>query len=613
MGLGPFAILKVAIAISLQRLQKSYAGRELFREISFGLDDGELVGLLGPNGAGKSTLLKILAKIETPDSGGVVYRKGLKVAYLPQAPIYKKDDTILSLLLQNYELEPEPLARAFEWMGKVGISDLDYEKPIKELSGGWQKRVALAQELIKVPDLLLLDEPTNHLDVLGIRWLEEFLQESRLTVLMITHDRLFLQRTCRRILDLDPQFPGQILSVTGSYTHYLEVKNNLRNEQQVREQKLSNTLRREMEWLARGAQARQTKQQARQKGAAQLGQEVSRLTDLNRDRKVQVSFGAQEKGPQKLIQAENLGKSMNDQFLFRNLNLVVTVKSRIGLLGPNGAGKSTLIKTLLGQLQPDEGRVIRAESLDVNYFEQNRETLNPQLSVLKNLCPEGDYVNFRGQFVHVRSYLDKFKFYKDRAELPVHRLSGGEQARLRIAQLMLKESKILVLDEPTNDLDLETLLILQSALEDFPGAVLLVSHDRLFMDQVCNEILAFHTGRSSLVMFADYLQWEEWVDQQSEESSPSEESKPHRAKLKQDRGALSFTEKFELGQMEEIALGLENKIEALKSEIAHLSADSQNPESVQKLMQLSKTLQIEEAGLEAHMAKWADFEERSKL
>jgi ATP-binding cassette subfamily F protein uup len=609
----------VAISLSVQRLKKSFAGRELFRDISFGLDDGERVGLLGPNGAGKSTLLKILAKVEKPDSGDVVYRKGLRLAYLQQEPQFSTGDTITSLLLQNYELEGNELALAFEWIGKIGLAEVDFDKPIVEFSGGWQKRIALARELIKGPDLLLLDEPTNHLDVLGIKWLEDFLSEARLSCLMVTHDRLFLQRTCNRILDLDPQFPGQILSVPGSYDKYLEVKTNMRAEQTVREQKLSNTLRREMEWLARGAQARQTKQKARQVGAANLGQEVSRLTDLNKDRRLNLSFAAADKGPQRLLMAENLGKKMNDKFLFRGLDLVVTVKSRIGLLGPNGAGKSTLIKTLLGIWPADEGRVQMSEKLDISYFEQNRETLDPSKSVLKNLCPEGDFVDYRGQFVHVRSYLDKFRFFKDRADLPVHRLSGGEQARLRIAQLMLKECKVLVLDEPTNDLDLETLQVLQGALEDFTGAVILVSHDRYFMDQVCSDILAFEPGSEKLQIFADYLQWEEWFEAQARDAIKSSEKPtslaPSSSKSDSSVGssqkALTFTERHELESMESKALELEEAVKVCEAELAKASADVKNL-NTDKFRALNDSLVKAQAELEKHMERWSDLESRSK-
>lgn len=609
----------MAISLSVQRLKKSFAGRELFRDISFGLDDGERVGLLGPNGAGKSTLLKILAKVEKPDSGDVVYRKGLRLAYLQQEPQFSTGDTITSLLLQNYELEGNELALAFEWIGKIGLAEVDFDKPIVEFSGGWQKRIALARELIKGPDLLLLDEPTNHLDVLGIKWLEDFLSEARLSCLMVTHDRLFLQRTCNRILDLDPQFPGQILSVPGSYDKYLEVKTNMRAEQTVREQKLSNTLRREMEWLARGAQARQTKQKARQVGAANLGQEVSRLTDLNKDRRLNLSFAAADKGPQRLLMAENLGKKMNDKFLFRGLDLVVTVKSRIGLLGPNGAGKSTLIKTLLGIWPADEGRVQMSEKLDISYFEQNRETLDPSKSVLKNLCPEGDFVDYRGQFVHVRSYLDKFRFFKDRADLPVHRLSGGEQARLRIAQLMLKECKVLVLDEPTNDLDLETLQVLQGALEDFTGAVILVSHDRYFMDQVCSDILAFEPGSEKLQIFADYLQWEEWFEAQARDAIKSSEKPtslaPSSSKSDSSVGssqkALTFTERHELESMESKALELEEAVKVCEAELAKASADVKNL-NTDKFRALNDSLVKAQAELEKHMERWSDLESRSK-
>ena len=618
----------MALLLSVHQLAKSFAGKSLFKDVSFGIEDGERVALLGPNGVGKSTLMKIIKQELEPESGQVVYRRGMRLAYLPQDPQFTGDDTILSLLLKNYELEGDELARAYEWIGKLELSQFPEDIKVSTMSGGWQKRVALAQQLIQQPDLLLLDEPTNHLDVSAIKWLENFLTESRFATLIITHDRLFLQRVCQKILDLDPRFPGHLLTVNGGYDKYLETKSLMGAEQLAREAKLANTLRREKEWLARGAKARQTKQTARILSADRLANEVERLGHPNRKTKIDLNFEMNEKGPRKLIIAQGLGKKnfrtvldsngveAANQWLFKELDFVLTPKTRLALLGNNGAGKSTLIKILLGQIQADSGKVQMAEEAKFAYFEQGKDSLDRKKSVLHNLCPEGDYVNFRGQFVHVRSYLERFRFFKDKIDLPVGQLSGGEQARLRLAQIMLTECQILILDEPTNDLDIETLNTLEEALRDFEGAVILVTHDRYFMDQVCSQILSFSSFENydgELLSFADYSQWENWFEATEEllrvkrETARAEERQANKDASKKSK--LSFKEKFELEQME-------GNIAALESRIAELQDSMGQPEATanaKKLQEISLQLQQEQSQLETLFQRWSELEAKAKV
>ncbi len=609
----------MALLLSVHQLSKSFAGKSIFKDVSFGIEDGERVALLGPNGVGKSTLMKILKQEMKADSGQVVNRRGLRMAYLPQDPQFKAGDTILSVLLKNHELEPDVMALAYEWIGKLELSQFPEDIQLTSMSGGWQKRVALAEQLIQAPDLLLLDEPTNHLDVIAIKWLENFLNDARFACLIITHDRLFLQRVCQKILDLDPRFPGHLLTVNGGYDKYLETKSLMATEQLAREAKLANTLRREKEWLARGAKARQTKQQARINSTGQLASEVERLRNLNRRTNVALSFEANEKGPRKLIMAQGLGKrdfrpENAGKWLFKDLNFILTPKTRLALLGNNGAGKSTLIKTLLGMIPADAGKVQMAEESKFAYFEQNKDSLDRKKSVLQNICPEGDYVNFRGTFVHVRSYLERFRFFKDKMDLPVAQLSGGEQARLRLAQMMLQECQILILDEPTNDLDIETLNILEEALTDFEGAVILVTHDRYFMDQVCSQILSFSgfdDFDGELLSFADYSQWENWFEATEDLIRAKKDTARSEAKAQAkdaSKKKLSFSEKFELEQMEAKIATLEKRVSEIQLELA-------KPEVVtdsKRIQELSAELHSAQSQLETLFDRWSELDARAK-
>lgn len=595
------------LLLNCHQLSKSFAGRTLFKSVSFGIEQGTKTGLLGPNGAGKSTLMKILAQTLEPDSGHVTRKKGLVIGFLEQTPMFDKDDTIMSAILRRSRDPDHDIARAYELMGRFDLFQFGEEFLVKNLSGGWKKRVALARELLIEPELLLLDEPTNHLDVESILWLEEYLVNAPFAVLMVTHDRLFLQRVVEHILDLDPRNPNELLNVSGDYVEYLEAKEQLLQAQQKREQVLRNTLRRETEWLRRGAKARQTKQKARIQEAHALGETVENLAAKNTKRTAAIEFGDPEKTPKKLLAAEGLQKSHSGRMLFEDVNLLIGPKTRLALLGYNGSGKSTLIRVLLGLEEPDSGKVERAERLQVAYFEQGRDTLKPDVSVLRNICPEGDYVSFRGTYVHVRSYLDRFLFHSQKADLPVGRLSGGEQARLRLAQMMLSDAQVLILDEPTNDLDVDTLSVLETALEDFPGAVVLVTHDRYFMDAVCSQVLAFPPAihpQKKLISFSGYLQWEKWFaengDVVPEVPAPIiEEKKPSSGK-----GRMSFKEKHELENMESVIADLEGRLDSLR-------AESIKPEVVSnssRLTEISSEMAKLETELDQKFARWSALE-----
>lgn len=588
--------------VNAHKIAKSYAHRTLFENLSVGIAEKERIGFVGPNGAGKSTLLKILAGELQPDAGTVAVKKGMRAGFVHQTPLFAPGATVLSALLEKCAQPDESLPRALELMARLNLNtEFGPDHEVDKLSGGWKKRLAIGRELAIEPELLFLDEPTNHLDLGSILWLEEFLCSAPFSVMMVTHDRLFLQRVANRILDLDPRNPNFLLDIPGGYTQYLETKELELAAQQRHEQVERNRLRRETEWLHRGSIARQTKQSARIQAAGELKDTVADLKNKNQLRKVDLNFGENEHSPQKLIEGTALTKSYGPRALFENLDLLITPKTRLGLLGDNGCGKSTLIKILLGQERADSGQVQRADRAEIAYFEQSRETLDPELSVLKNICPEGDYVSLQGQTLHVRSYLDRFFFSGHKVDLPAGKLSGGEQARLRLAQLMLKPSQILVLDEPTNDLDSEMLDSLETSLKEFNGAVILVTHDRYFMDAVCNQILAFGEG-TKLERFANYFQWENWFRDQQKESKTTPVALEIVPPVKKNR--LSYKDKFELENMEATILKLEGDLLTLQRESEEPGVLSDH----KRLNDVHNRMAALQSEIDARYERWSELE-----
>ncbi len=595
------------LLINTHKLEKAFAGKVLFKNVSLGIEEGDRVGLVGPNGAGKSTLLKILAGRMKADSGDVTGKKGLRIGFLDQSPEFEPGISILDAIMSDADYN-EHIGPAYEWMARLELSQFGDTFLVEDLSGGWRKRVALARELVRGPELLLLDEPTNHLDVSSILWLEEFLAKAQFATLIITHDRLFLQRVTNKIFDLDPKNPNYLFSIEGEYSDYTEAKELMMAGQEAKELTMKNTLRRETEWLRRGAKARLTKQKARIDRAYTLKDDVSDLQAKNAARTVKIEFKDAERNPQKLMELTHVTKAYDGRVLFKDFSYLVSPKTRMALLGDNGSGKSTLIRILLGQEQPDMGEVKQADKLKVAYFEQNRETLNPKQSVLKNICPDGDYVHYQGQYVFARSYLERFQFHRQQVDLPVEKLSGGEQARLRIAQLMLNEAQVLVLDEPTNDLDVATLAVLEESLREFNGAVILVTHDRYFMDQVAKEIIALHKnpdGHTTMEKFAGYLQWEEWFEDQKDlENLKKEEVKLEAKSAAGKTKKLSFKEKFELENMEATIQGLEAKLEAATAQSV-LPEVVSNATKVQEIYAEMAKLQSE---IDRLYARWSELE-----
>lgn len=604
----------MAILINAHQLKKSFGARPLFEGITFSLESGERVGLIGPNGAGKSTLLRILAGKMDPDEGTLSSQRGLSIGYLEQTPEFSPGATVHSAVLEGSR-DPddwEEISRTHEILSKLSLSGgseaggtgISLETPVSELSGGWKKRVALARELVRQPDLLLLDEPTNHLDVESILWLEDLLSHAPFATLTITHDRVFLQKVSNRILELDRRNPKGLLSVKGDYATYLETKESMMAAQSSQETRLRNTLRRETEWLRQGAKARTTKQQARIQRAGELKDTVEELGYRNQNQKVRMDAQSTEKSPKKLIEAKGISKSYGGRQIIRPMDLLITAKSRIGLLGANGCGKSTLIRMLLGTEPSDTGTIVRSDLLKISYFEQNRDSLDPSLSVLKTICPSGDHVDYRGTRVHVKGYLDRFLFTNHQLEMAVGKLSGGEQSRLLIARLLLREANLLVLDEPTNDLDMATLNVMEEMLQEFTGAVLLVTHDRYFLDQVATHILAF--GSERMETFTGLSQWETWHAQEAlrfasvSRSAGSDRSSSSKGKKRK----LSFNEQRELD-------GMEANIHRNEEKLKTLSEESEDPAlttNAKRLTELSKAMAELQDEISRLYARWAELE-----
>ena len=602
----------MAILVSAQGLQKSFGARALFNNLSLVIESGDRIGLIGTNGSGKSTLLKILSQKIEPDEGKLALQKGLRVGYLSQTPELEMEHTIEEEIISRAQDPASEEAHSLtrEWIAKLNLDtqNISSTTKIKQLSGGWQKKIALARELVREPELLLLDEPTNHLDVESIIWLEDLLTRSAFATVVVTHDRLFLQKITTRIFELGIQFPQGVLDVRGNYSNYLELREARLSQQRTEELILKNKLRTETEWLRRGPKARTTKQKARIDRAEELGSEVKELEFRNRQREINFEFQAREKQPKRLIEARGVSKNYGDKTLFKNLDLFIGPGTRVGLLGGNGCGKSTLIRCLLGEENVSSGTIIRAEDLKVAYFEQKRESLDPRLTLKQTLCPGGDMVNYRGQMVHIRGFLDRFLFSKDQVEMTVSKLSGGEQARLLLARLMLKEAQVLVLDEPTNDLDIEALDVLQNCLTDFQGAVILVTHDRYFLDQVATEIIAFPfvaQASTELIKFADLWQWENWRQTQMPAKTAKEINLSDSTSRKKKK--ISYHEVRELSTMEERIRSAEEKLSQCEIE-ANLPENLSNAKKLSELYQQIASTQQE---IERLYARWAELEAKS--
>jgi ABC transport system ATP-binding/permease protein len=597
------------LLLSVDSVGKGFGARPLFENLSFGIFEGDRAGLIGPNGSGKSTLLKILAGLEEPDSGIRSLRRGVRVGYVPQDPEFPQDATaeeVVTLALADDPAEEfEKAARVAVILGKTGFDDP--AQPVAILSGGWRKRLAIARELVKEPDVLLMDEPTNHLDVEGIPWLEDLLQIEPLAYLVVSHDRWFLENVAGRMLELDSRYPEGLLQGEGSYTDFLEKRDEILRNQAEYQASLANKVRREVEWLRRGAKARTTKAKGRIQEANRLIAELAELrekTGAAANARAGIDFSASDRKTKKLLVAEGLTKSFGERRIVKGLDLKLTPGARLGLIGPNGSGKTTLLSLLDGTLEPDAGTIQRADWLKTVRFEQNRDTLDRSVSLRRALAPEGDSVLYQGRPVHVASWAKRFLFRSEQLDTPVSRLSGGEQARILIARLMLQPADLLILDEPTNDLDIPTLEVLEESLMEFPGALVLVTHDRFLLESVSTLVLALD-GKGNSTFFADYTQWEAARTAAPAPTKPAPPRPAAPAKpASKDPKRLTYKEKQEWERMEESILEAEDRL-ATAQQAVEDPAVATDPKALQERCEALETARRE---VERLYARWAELE-----
>lgn len=589
--------------LNCQAISKSYGAQALFSGITIAFYEDERLGLIGPNGSGKSTFLRILSGQERADAGEVVRRNDLRLALIPQQDWLSRQATIESTLLDvlaDEALEDaEKYNRVHRWSGRAGFEDLD--RTVATLSGGWRKRLSIVSAMILEPDLLLLDEPTNHLDLEGILWLEELLTNPPFAFILVTHDRYFLETVTRRMVELDKRYADGYLKVEGSYSEFIYYREAFLNSQLQLETVLANKVRRETEWLQRGPKARTSKARFRIEEAYRIRDELSELRSRNRPgRPADIDFSSTRRKTRKLLVASHISKQVGDQILFRDLSLTLTPGMCLGLLGRNGSGKSTLIHMLAGETEPDSGELRWAEAARTVLFEQDRTTLNLDETLHQALCPAGDSVVFQGRSVHVVSWAKRFLFRADQLEMPVKQLSGGEQARIFIARLMLQPADILLLDEPTNDLDIPSLEVLEENLREFPGAVVLVTHDRFLLDRLATAVIGLD-GRGNAIPFADCSQWlaSQKTDKEERIAAPARR-KPPSAKKK-----FSYREQQEWDSMEETILAAEGELEACQERMLD-PAVTGDPE---ELRRASLELQSCQEAVDQLYQRWEALEE----
>ncbi len=596
----------MTLLLGCQSLAKSYGTRTLFKDLNLSIFENERIGLIGPNGAGKSTLLKIIAGQERANEGIVAPRKGLKIGYLPQSCEFTEQTPLEALLSsmtddESPDYEKERIAET--WLSKLGFTGDEPSAAL--LSGGWKKRLRLAQELIGNPDLLLLDEPTNHLDLEGIIWLEKFLKREAPTYLLVSHDRYFLEHTTNRIIEIDRVYPKGLFAIDGSYSDFLVQKEAFLSGQVQQERSMATKMRRETEWLRQGAKARTTKSQSRIDEAQEIIQEHADLRSRNKQKRAEIAFAASDRETQKLLVAKNISKQAGDRTLFSHLDLLLSPGTRIGLMGPNGSGKTTLLRLLAGEILPDQGTIKQADDLKVVYFDQHRTQVPLHTTLRSALSPNGDYVIFHGKPIHVNGWCKRFLFSPDLLDLKIENLSGGERARISIAHLMLQPADLLLLDEPTNDLDIPTLETLEESLLEFPGAVVLITHDRCMLDRISTSLLAFGDPERN-ELYADYAQWEASLKKPEKKGKETQAAPPPSPASKPLK--LTYAEKKEYDQIEGNIAHLEEEVRLLHLQLED-PATSQNP---QRLDELCKLIAIAETKIERLYLRWEELGRKEK-
>jgi ATP-binding cassette subfamily F protein uup len=605
--------------LSAQGVSKRFGATPLFEKISFAVNEGDRIGLIGPNGAGKSTLLAVLAGEIQPDAGEVSMRKRARIGYVRQISEYAEGLTVRTVLEAALERTSVPAnereQRLRETLGRAGFADDGADTSIRmdaeasSLSGGWRKRLAIAEAMVTQPDVLLLDEPTNHLDLEGIEWLEGILRAARFACVVVSHDRYFLENVASEVVELSRVYAEGVLRVRGTYSKFLEGRELYLEAQTKMQEGLRNRVRTEIEWLRRGPKARATKAKARIDNAHGLIGKLAEVDARTRTANADIEFAATDRQTKRLIEMEDVSIALGGREIVVGVSFSLTNGMKLGLVGPNGSGKTTILRAMSGELAVNSGVVKRANGLRIVYFSQLRE-IDPSLTLRRALAPDSDAVVYQDRVVHVASYAAKFLFTGDQLNQPVERLSGGERGRVLIARLMLQPADVLMLDEPTNDLDIPTLEILEESLLEFTGALVLVTHDRYMLDRVSNVVLGLD-GHGHARTFADYSQWEDWkgieqghaINQQATANSVQKASSTSATGKKK----LSYLEQREFDGIEALVDKADARMAAAHDRLA-------DPSVVTDAAALTAALAEMEAAQAEHDAvyqRWAELTEKA--
>ena len=560
-------------------------------DVNFVINEKDKWGVVGVNGAGKSTFLKIIAGIVKPDSGSVTYKKDIRISYCPQTMEFPSGKSVYDTV-RSYMKEDTEVYQIKAILNQLGITD--YDQKISVLSGGQQKRVALAIALIREADLYLLDEPTNHLDQDMIVWLERYLTRFNKTVVLVTHDRYFLSRITNHIVELDR---GHLYTYEGNYADYLEQRELREEMAQASEAKRQNFLRNEIQWIRAGAQARSTKQKSR----IQRFEKIAAMEAPQTREKLELKSASTRLGGN-TIEIDHISKSYDERTLFHDFSYTVERMDRVGIIGSNGCGKSTLLKIIMGQVKPDTGTVRIGDTVKIGYFAQHNDVFDENERVI-------DYIEEFGKVVYTADHeaisasqmLERFLFFKDEKYKPISKCSGGEKRRLYLCSILMTAPNILILDEPTNDLDTDTLTVLEDYLEDFHGAVLAVSHDRYFLDKIADRLLAFEDGSIHLVQktYSDYLE-----DKEKQKNEKKEEEKPKK-KTHSSSGRLTYKEKKELESLNQTMPVLEEEVKKLEEEMNGLT-------DFEKITEINTKLEDKRNELETEENRWLELSEKEE-
>ena len=588
--------------LDVQQLTKSFGSLVLFENLSFSVAEGQKVGLIAKNGTGKSTLLSILSGKEGYDSGEIIFRRDLKVGMLEQSPVFDPAESVLDACF-NHEGDPEKVLKAKQILTQLKIRDLN--QPMGQLSGGQQKRVALANVLITDPDLLILDEPTNHLDLEMIEWLEGFLNRGNKTLLMVTHDRFFLDRVCSVILELDDQ---TIYTYRGNYSYYLEKRQERIDNRRAEIARANNLYRTELEWMRRMPQARGHKARYREEAFYEL-EKVAKQRIEERQMRLKsrnVYIGS------KIFECQYVSKAFDDTVILKDFYYNFSRFEKMGIVGNNGTGKSTFIKMLLGMIPPDTGRFDIGDTVRFGYFSQEGLQFDEQQKVIDVVKDIAEYIDMGGgKHFSASQFLQYFLFTPEQQHNYVYKLSGGERRKLYLCTVLMKNPNFLVLDEPTNDLDIVTLQILEEYLQDFPGCVIVVSHDRYFMDKVVDHLLVFR-GNGEIKDFpGNYTQYRQWSALQSQTDSAPKKAKepatvqeaPERKDRQETKRKFTYKEKREFEQLEHDIAALEEEQRQLEEALCGGTL------SVEKITEISKRLPLLKDELDEKSMRWLELSE----